>query len=347
MNFAASPDIEFQKIKCKKRTVHNGWNIFDLPERSEDDSFHVLDLATTKGYGYRMFFPISKQENDGLKLKFNVKAHSDGHILLSPEQYPKDESPVYEIVLGAGENTYSVIRRKKRCENKVITNCKQFLVSPDEWREFWIEMKGNKIQVRRKDSGAFMEWEDPEPLPIKYYGFCCWNDAPASWIVLPSQPSPPSFWADLDVSRSTHRTTGYGYHIFSPISKQENDGLKLKFNVIAPKDGYILLSPQQFPKDESPVYEIVLGAGENTYSVIRRKKLGENKVVTYSAESLVSPDEWREFWIEMKGNKIQVGRKDSGAFMEWEDPEPLPIKYYSFSCYDNAIASWIIMPILF
>ncbi|XP_065203128.1 uncharacterized protein LOC135833319 [Planococcus citri] len=147
----------------------------------------------------------------------------------------------------------------------------------------------------------------------------------------------------IDADLFTTNTTGYGYQNFFSTGKQENDGLKLEFYVIAPRDGHILLSPEQSPTWESPVYEIVLGAGKNTCSVIRRKKLGVHKVVTYSAESLVSPDEWRKFWIEMKGNKIQVGRKDSGAFMEWVDPEPLPIKYYSFSCYNNALASWIII----
>ncbi|XP_065203172.1 C3 and PZP-like alpha-2-macroglobulin domain-containing protein 8 [Planococcus citri] len=133
----------------------------------------------------------------------------------------------------------------------------------------------------------------------------------------------------------------YGYHVFfSSTNKQENDTIKLNFKVKAPRDAHILLSPTHFPEEESPVYEIVLGAGENTFSTIRRKQLGEDKAYRHSEESLVSPDEWRGFWIEMKGNKIQVGRKGSSAFMEWQDPEPLTIKYYSFCCWNDATANF-------
>lgn len=95
-----------------------------------------------------------------------------------------------------------------------------------------------------------------------------------------------------------------------------------------------------YPDEGSPAYEIVLGAGNNTYSVIRRNQQGENEASTESHEALLSSDEWSEFWIKIKKGKVKVGRDDDKAFLKWKDPEPLAINYYSFSSYEDTAALW-------
>lgn len=65
----------------------------------------------TNGYGYRLFFnlPPSAFLKDGsIQFNFSLTGPSNGHILFSenPSQYPS-----YEIVIGAGGNEYSEVRK--------------------------------------------------------------------------------------------------------------------------------------------------------------------------------------------------------------------------------------------
>ncbi|XP_065203130.1 uncharacterized protein LOC135833321 [Planococcus citri] len=148
--------------------------------------------------------------------------------------------------------------------------------------------------------------------------------------------------SDLDKKyHNSLKTYEYNYHTFFPIGEPDEETIKLRFKVRAHRDAHILLSPCMYPEEGSPVYEIVLGAGNNTYSVLRKCQQGDEQAMTESEESLVSPDEWREYWIKIKKNKIKIGRDDEKAFLKWKDPQPIPINFYSFSSYEGAAALWI------
>ncbi|XP_065203131.1 uncharacterized protein LOC135833322 [Planococcus citri] len=139
------------------------------------------------------------------------------------------------------------------------------------------------------------------------------------------------------------RTEGYNYHTFFPIvGKQDEKTIKLKFKVLAESDAHLLLSPCKHPDIGSPVYEIVLGARNNTYSTIRQCQQGDDEATTDSEESLVSPDDWRKFWIKIKKNKIKIGRNGKKAFLKWKDSKCMPINYFSVSSYNGAVALWIL-----
>ncbi|XP_067001752.2 acetylcholine receptor subunit beta-like 2 isoform X2 [Anabrus simplex] len=150
------------------------------------DKYSDCKSTYTLGYGYKHIYHISESEaqHDDSSFTFNfwVKAFSDAHILLSPTSSPGTQDPVYEIVIGAGRNTFSTIRRQ------LLTQVKQRVITIDylsdtEYRGFWIQVsKFGQIQVgRAEDNVPFMFWFDTEPLLIRYFSFCTWGSTVARW----------------------------------------------------------------------------------------------------------------------------------------------------------------------
>ena len=62
-----------------------------------------------------------------------------------------------------------------------------------------------------------------------------------------------------------YETSGYNYHYFPSMMNY------VAFQAQATSDVHIALSPR--PEDVDAMYEIVIGAGGNTFSAIRRCKL--------------------------------------------------------------------------
>lgn len=63
-------------------------------------------MAITNDYGYSNFHHLSPSDsNGGIELRFGVMAKSDAHIAFTP--IPLAVNPLYEIVIGAGENNYT------------------------------------------------------------------------------------------------------------------------------------------------------------------------------------------------------------------------------------------------
>lgn len=100
-------------------------------------------MLYTFGYGYRQFFHLSETSlhspiaGGDLLVKFMVRARSDAHVLLSPSPSPEESESVYEIVLGAGKNTFSDIRRLRRTATRASSLTKDLLSSTD-LRGFWV-----------------------------------------------------------------------------------------------------------------------------------------------------------------------------------------------------------------
>lgn len=115
----------------------------------------------------------------------------------------------------------------------------------------------------------------------------------------------------------------------------------LTFYVLAESNAHIVLSSTIEPSENEPVYEIVLGAANNTMSEIRRMQKAKSKVSVKMTDAL-SQNEWKGYWIRVNQNGlIQVGRKhEDKAFIHWKDPYPLQVKYYSFSTWENVSTSW-------
>ncbi|XP_070535732.1 macrophage mannose receptor 1-like [Ptychodera flava] len=126
------------------------------------DSFHTD--STDDEYDYR--FVLSPISNN--RVTFEVRTSSDAHIALSP--ISNTTNPMYEIVIGGWVNQQSVIRRCMQCANEVVASTIDFL-SATEFRAFWVTYSGGTIAVGKDGEPAFMEWTDPNPLTVNYFGY--------------------------------------------------------------------------------------------------------------------------------------------------------------------------------
>lgn len=88
---------------------------------------------------------------------FSVLARSDGHILLAENDVVARDDPVYEIVIGAGSNTFSDLRRLQKSSGKVTARIKG-LLSAIEVRSFWIHVWSGKIGIYIQIVGRFVEY---------------------------------------------------------------------------------------------------------------------------------------------------------------------------------------------
>ncbi|XP_065203141.1 uncharacterized protein LOC135833324 [Planococcus citri] len=296
----------------------------------------------TKSYGYNDFFPISKNNGGKITLVFYVKGIRDAHILLSPTSYlppSKEQEKVYEIVLGGAQNTYSTIR-KSRERGNLISYYEANIFSPNEWREFWISVSSDGIiQVGKgRENYGFLYWRDPDPYPINYYSFSSYSDVNVYWF------HQCNIQIALKSNCKAFHTSSYQYSNFFPISKNNGGEIKLVFYVKCVQNALILLSPMPIlptSKEQEKVYEIVLGGADNTYSTIRKSRERGNLQENYE-NNIVSPDEWREFWISVSSDGIiQVGKgRENYGFLYWRDPDPYPINYYSFSSWYGNDVHW-------
>lgn len=108
----------------------------------------VADLSKCKVYysrtgnTYKDFFEITEgvAENDTLlDFHFSVLAASDAHILLAPSSKLQRGDPVYEIVVGAGGNTFSDIRRSEKAQVKASARTPGILSALDT-KSFWLHI---------------------------------------------------------------------------------------------------------------------------------------------------------------------------------------------------------------
>ncbi|XP_066300036.1 MAM and LDL-receptor class A domain-containing protein 1-like [Branchiostoma lanceolatum] len=111
------------------------------------------------------------------------------------------------------------------------------------------------------------------------------------------------------------------------------------FSAMGNNDIHIALSAQN--QDLDDMYEIVIGGWGNTQSVIRRSKQGTNQD-TAATPGILSATEYRKFWItHLPDGTIQVGRYgEQNPFMEWIDPNPLPINFVGYSSGWGVAAEW-------
>ncbi|KAK5649125.1 hypothetical protein RI129_004017 [Pyrocoelia pectoralis] len=134
---------------------------------------------------YKDFYEISNEAHENetiLDFHFWVLAPSDAHILFTPSTKLNKGDPAYEIVLGAGGNMFSDIRRAQKASVKASIRLKNVLSSLDP-QPFWIHIsKLGLIEIGREgEELAFLSWKDNNPLPIKYFSFGTWPGVEAKW----------------------------------------------------------------------------------------------------------------------------------------------------------------------
>ncbi|XP_046382405.1 neuronal acetylcholine receptor subunit alpha-5-like [Ischnura elegans] len=162
------------------------------------------------------------------------------------------------------------------------------------------------------------------------------------FVCVTSSASDPSS-EESDCSKYISSGFNYG-HFFGVIDLTDDDygrEITLKFRVKTPSDAHIKFSEKTFPKKDEPAYEVVIGAGGNTFSFIRRGETDSSKI-RLETEGFLSANETRGFWIRIsEDGSINVGKEDDeNPFMSWEDDDPLHINYFSFSSWKNVTAEW-------
>ncbi|XP_065211131.1 uncharacterized protein LOC135839158 [Planococcus citri] len=146
----------------------------------------TCNIVKTRDYVYDRVFPITKGNDGTVELKFQVKGNRDANLLFSQEAFTKDGDPAHEIVLSAthGHNNHtSWLRNTKNVETgRVETFLEESQVSPTEWREFWVRIKNNRVEVGRNGRRAFLvSTNSSSYLHIRYYGVAGYKNANLLW----------------------------------------------------------------------------------------------------------------------------------------------------------------------
>ena len=128
--------------------------------------FHKLTTEGDGNYNYK----FTKLDLDNIEIIFDVSSVTD--VRLSLSQLNHDLYDMYEIILGGWSNQKSVIRRcKDGCEMVQFTSGRYGVLGA-EFRSFWLQVNEGQIAIGRVgDDLPFLQWNDPEPLPVEYFGF--------------------------------------------------------------------------------------------------------------------------------------------------------------------------------
>ncbi|XP_035689653.1 uncharacterized protein LOC118424952 [Branchiostoma floridae] len=126
---------------------------------------------------------------------FEVQTNNDVHVALSSMNQDLDD--MYEIVIGGWSNTQSVIRRGKQGSN-LVTASTPGINSREEYRKFRITWSSDgtiAVERRGETQWTFMQWTDPNPLPINYAGYSTGWGSDGLW----------KFYAELAVWDPLHQ----------------------------------------------------------------------------------------------------------------------------------------------
>nr|CAD7409601.1 unnamed protein product [Timema poppensis] len=144
------------------------------------------------------------------RLEVEVRSPSNAHVALTSA--PNETEPMYEILLGGWENSATVIRYNREKPDKVRAETPGLLTS-SEFKHFTFEWRHGLIQVKKAGGAVLVEWKDPNPFGVSYYGIrTAWGSkghwrvkavdprsAPVASAPTPSVPSP----AHQETTRTT------------------------------------------------------------------------------------------------------------------------------------------------
>jgi hypothetical protein len=155
-----------------------------LKQCQEYDSF--------QGYTYKDYFKIREMKHvDVDEFTYNLRiillATKDAHILLSPVKNVNSSDDVYEIVLGAGENTFCEIRKNKQ-KNPIKTKIVKDVLSPID--PLPLIIKVNSSQANGSSIEVWIENQtiplisvlDSDPIEIHYISFSSWGTSKAKFF---------------------------------------------------------------------------------------------------------------------------------------------------------------------
>ncbi|ALC40474.1 maker5 [Drosophila busckii] len=167
-------------------TVESRFNI----SFAQLDSCNSYEIESSRGYSYKDSFMVHTMDNNNIEpnqrlhLKFYVLTSMDAHILLSVTSRPRPNDRVYEIVIGAGGNTFSAIRTSMGLR-RVSTNQDPHLLSMyDPTPVEIIQTKEGDLYVYipgfKKE--PLLHFMDASALNINYISFSSFGTNSARWF---------------------------------------------------------------------------------------------------------------------------------------------------------------------
>ncbi|XP_046612628.1 uncharacterized protein LOC124301518 [Neodiprion virginianus] len=285
----------------------------------------------TNGYYYSQFFPLESNMAAEKTLRFSVRAPRDAHILLAPSH--QADGPVYEIVLGAHDNTVNYIRGRCPCQEEPSASIRTVnLLNRQQFRNFWIRIKSDsrrtfiQVGIGGKDT-PFHEWRDPRPLNLQYLSFR--SGTPAEWKYGYSDEA-NTVGVSADRHQSVVTSTGYGqYYPLSEVVSHSDDAVTLYFTVRTSKEFQILLSPAVSSLGDC--YEFGIS---QRGAYLRRRHLGENKAA-FKQDGFSNDRERARYWIRLtRDGSVTMGKGGSASpVIQWRDPSPLSPQFLSFTLH--------------
>jgi len=260
-------------------------------------------------YDYAWFQPASNY------LEFKVRSCNDAHILLTTSLF--DETDGYEIVVGGYGNTASDIRRGSHGEILLQVYTPD-IMSCDEYLPFWIRWGDNAVEFGsgRLDDHIIMRLSDPQQPIIRAMSVTSWLTAPGEY----------HFPQSNIVSSRAYTFPNRG---FSTLHRSLLDTLQTVFRVRSASDAKVaLLSiPGNF---KAPSYELVIGAAQNTMTVLRCRSVTGDVVFDIDTPDILNVDELRSFWIGWTNGTITFGKGEAvgiNRLLRFQDPNPTYRKY--------------------
>jgi len=114
------------------------------------------------------------------------------------------------------------------------------------------------------------------------------------------------------------------------------------FSVQACSDVRVLLSEDPY-RPTGHLHEVVLGAWNNTKSLIYADVNTNTTGVEVNTPALLSCEEMRTFWIQWQLDGLIVvgqGSLNTSELMRYRDPSPHPILAVSISTGEGSIGKW-------
>jgi len=339
----------------------------DQPEKKAKGDVKIPYLFAQKNlalYEKSDFQPLPFE--DDVSVVFAIKTEVGGaHIRLSPNNESgqnKSCSDCIDVIIGSiGNTAIDINYGGARSNSQYVTPLyKGRVLSPTEYRYFWINYNGRMGEVTvglgksvyrnivvsyRSDSlQQFWDWRSlaegkPNPIafPVKYVAFTAWlYDVEYSDITI----SASSFERGT-VNAPVVTNFGLAYVQFHYPDKFELDSksFEVVFECQSLSEVMIgFLHKYKFRMEDEQAYEICLdweyeterepGKGRNPISMIQYGTgHGGRRLATSNRTDVISPSQFRPFWIQMKNRQLTVGtgiKVGENVWMQTPDDQPVP-----------------------
>ncbi|KAG5668556.1 hypothetical protein PVAND_016494 [Polypedilum vanderplanki] len=139
---------------------------------------------------------------------------------------------------------------------------------------------------------------------------------------------------DFLVDTITENSPNYNFHSTS--------GSGFMVHVYADSTINIALTPFNFPW--TPMIEIIIGAANNTRSIVRRNS--ENEVVVMPTLNVLEINQWNDFQITWANHVILVSKENQMPFLAFSMQDIFNVNFYGVRTIESR-AIWTIVPVGF